>query len=164
MDKLGIEPKLIIAQLVNFGVIMFVLTKLLYKPILSMLEKRKKKIEEGLELTEKMKTEEEKMEVKKNKMVAETKKEGMAMIEEAKAQAKVEAKQILDAAHVEAEDIVEKGKQQAREQKEQMQKEVQNEAVELAVGMAKRLLSSVMTAEMQHTVLAKHIKQLKEIA
>jgi len=164
MDKLGIEPKLILAQLFNFGVIMFVLTKLLYKPILSMLEKRKKKIEEGLELTEKMKVEEEKMEIKKSKMVAETKKEGVLMMEEAKAQAKVEAKQILEAAHKEADEIVEKGKQQAAEQKEQMKKEVQNEAVELAAGMAKRLLSSVMTAEMQHTVLVKHIKQLKEIA
>ncbi|MFZ2025085.1 MAG: ATP synthase F0 subunit B [Microgenomates group bacterium] len=164
MDKLGIEPKLIVAQLVNFGIIMFVLTKLLYKPILSMLEKRKKKIEEGLALTEKMKLEEEKMEVKKSKMIAETRKEGVVMIEEAKVQAKSEAKIIIEAAHKEADEIIMKGKDQATAEREAMKKDVQNEAVVLATGMAKRLLSSVMTAEMQHTVLAKHIKQLREIA
>lgn len=164
MDKLGIEPKLIVAQLVNFGVIMFVLTKLLYKPILSMLEKRKKKIEEGLALTEKMKLEEEKMEVKKSKMIADARKEGAKMIEEAKVQAKSEAKAIIETAHAEADEIIVKGKEQATAEMEKMKKEVQNEAVELAAGMAKRLLSSVMTAEMQHTVLAKHIKQLRETA
>ncbi len=164
MDKLGIEPKLILAQLVNFGIIMFVLTKLLYKPILSMLEKRRKKIEEGLALTEKMKLEEEKMEVKKSKMIADTRKEGVVMIDEAKAQAKNEAKAIIEAAHTEADEIIAKGKEQAATEKEAMKKEVQNEAVVLATSMAKRLLSSVMTAEAQHTVLAKHIKQLRETA
>ena len=164
MDKLGIEPKLIIAQLVNFGIIMFVLTKLLYKPILSMLEKRRKKIEEGLALTEKMKLEEEKMEVKKSKMIADTRKEGVVMIDEAKVQAKNEAKAIVEAAHKEADEIIAKGKVQAEAEREAMKKDVQNEAVVLATGMAKRLLSSVMTAETQHTVLAKHIKQLREAA
>ena len=164
MDKLGIEPKLIIAQLVNFGIIMFVLTKLLYKPILSMLDKRKKKIEEGLALTEKMKTEEEKMEAKKSKMIADTRKEGGVMIEEAKVQAKNEAKSIIEAAHKEADEIIAKGKEQAAAELVTMKKDVQNEAVILATNMAKRLLSSVMTAEMQRTVLAKHIKELREIA
>jgi len=164
MDKLGIEPKLILAQLVNFGIIMFVLTKLLYKPILSMLEKRRKKIEEGLALTEKMKLEEEKMEVKKSKMIADTRKVGIVMIDEAKVQAKNEAKAIIEAAHKEADEIIAKGKEQAEAEREAMKKEVQNEAVELATGMAKRLLSSVMTAEAQRTVLAKHIKELREIA
>ena len=42
MEKLGIEPQLLLAQLVNFGIIIFVLSKFLYKPILDMLEKRKK--------------------------------------------------------------------------------------------------------------------------
>lgn len=163
MDKLGIEPKLILAQLVNFAIIMFVLSKLLYKPILSMLDKRKKKIQEGLALTEQMKVEEEKMEVKKTKMIAEAKKEATMLIEEAKGHAKTEAKQILEAAHKEADEIVEKGKLQAAEQKVLMQKEVQQESIELAAGMAKRLLSAVMTQEVQHTVLKKHIKELQEI-
>ncbi|MFH0750027.1 MAG: ATP synthase F0 subunit B [Candidatus Gottesmanbacteria bacterium] len=164
MDKLGIEIKLILAQIVNFAIIMIVLNKLLYKPILSMLEKRKKKIQEGLALTEQMKVEEEKMEVKKSKMLTETKKEGMILIEEAKVNAKNEAKQILESAHTEADEIVEKGKQQTTEQKVMMEKEVRQEAIVLATGMAKRLLSSIMTQETQHAVLKKHIKELQEIA
>ena len=44
MEKLGIEPVLLAAQIVNFLVILVVLQKLLYKPILGMLEKRKREI------------------------------------------------------------------------------------------------------------------------
>ena len=44
MEQLGIEPKLLAAQLVNFSIILFVLTKLLYTPILSILEKRKSRL------------------------------------------------------------------------------------------------------------------------
>lgn len=47
MEQLGIEPQLLLAQLVNFLIILFVLSKLLYKPILGMIEKRKKEIAEG---------------------------------------------------------------------------------------------------------------------
>lgn len=164
MDKLGIETQLIIAQVVNFAIIIFFLNKLLYKPILGMLEKRKKKIQEGLDLTEKMQEEAEKMEIKKGKVIADAKKEAIAIIEEAKTQGKTEEKQIIEAAHREADDIIEKGKGQAAEQKLQMMKEIRGEAVQLATVMAGRLLSSIMTQEAQRSVLKKHIRELDEIA
>ena len=44
-SKLGIDWKLLIAQIINFLVLLFVLYKFAYRPILSMLEKRTKKIE-----------------------------------------------------------------------------------------------------------------------
>ena len=84
MEQLGIEPKLLAAQLVNFSIILFVLTKLLYTPILSILEKRKKQIEEGLLLTEKMKAEEIKMEEKKEKLLDQARKDAHVIIEEGK--------------------------------------------------------------------------------
>jgi len=58
MEKLGIEPSLLLAQIINFAIIVVVLSKLLYKPILSMLEKRKREIEESLRLTDKLRADE----------------------------------------------------------------------------------------------------------
>ena len=48
ITKLGIDWKFLIAQIVNFLVLLFVLYKFAYGPILAMLEKRQKKIEKGL--------------------------------------------------------------------------------------------------------------------
>ena len=48
LQKLGIDWRLLIAQLVNFSILVIILYKLLYKPVLKVLNDRKEKIEQGL--------------------------------------------------------------------------------------------------------------------
>jgi F-type H+-transporting ATPase subunit b len=163
MDKLGIEPKLLFAQIVNFLIIVFILTKLLYKPILNMLEKRKKEIEEGLKLTVKMREDEEKFEQKKLKMLETTRKEAQGIIDEARKQAGEEAREIITDAHKDVEQIVQKGKEDAQAARVEMEKDVRRESVELAVAMSKRLLSKVLSSEDQHRLIAKNIKELESV-
>lgn len=163
MDKLGIEPKLLLAQVVNFCIILFVLSKLLYKPILSMLEKRKNEIAEGLKMTEKMRDEEEKFQQKKQKMLEMTRKEAQAILEEARKQAKGEEKEILSVAHKEAEQILLKGKADVELVRSAMEKDVRSRAIELAVLMTKRLLGSLLTNEEKHKLIAKQIKELESV-
>ena len=47
-SQLGIEPKLLLAQGVNFAILLFVLTKFVYKPLMKMVEERRSKIELGV--------------------------------------------------------------------------------------------------------------------
>ena len=49
LEAFGIDWKLLIAQAVNFGVLLFVLTYFLYKPVLKTLDERKQKIAQGVE-------------------------------------------------------------------------------------------------------------------
>jgi F-type H+-transporting ATPase subunit b len=163
MDKLGIEPKLLLAQIVNFLIIIFVLSKLLYKPILQMLSKRKKEIEEGLNLTEKMRQEEEKFQQKKQKMLENARSEGQTILEEARKQSKEEEKEILAAAHKEAERIIEKGKEDVGRLKVEMEKSVKVSAIDLAVAMSKRLLTNILTGDDKHKLIAKHVKELESM-
>ena len=163
MEKLGIEPKLLIAQIVNFLIIVFVLSKLLYKPILSMLAKRKKEIEEGLQLTEKMRAEEEKFQQKKQKMLETTRGEAQSILEEARKQAKEEEKEIIAAAHKEAEAIIIKGKAEAERAQVEMEKGVKKSAIELAVLMSNRLLTGVLSNDDKHKLITKHVKELESM-
>lgn len=48
LSKLGIDGRLLIAQIINFGILFFFLKKFLYRPILAMLEKRTQTIEKSL--------------------------------------------------------------------------------------------------------------------
>ena len=97
MEQLGIEPKLLLAQIVNFLIIAFVLTKLLYKPILAMLEKRKKEIAQGLELTEKMRLAEEKYKEKEEKLLSEARREARTIVEAAEKEAGAQRHSLLPA-------------------------------------------------------------------
>jgi len=52
LSSLGIDLKILLAQLVNFGILIFLLSKFLYKPVLKMLDQRKKKIAESIKKAE----------------------------------------------------------------------------------------------------------------
>jgi F-type H+-transporting ATPase subunit b len=164
MDKLGIEPTLLAAQVVNFLVIIFVLQKLLYKPILTMLEKRRREIADGVELTAKLKDEEEKLIVKQEKALNKAREDALAIIEDAKKQAKEVEKELLAEAHVQAAAIIARAKQEAEETHKSSKKAIAGEAIDLAVVMAKRLLSSVMGAKEQHALISKRVKDLESWA
>ncbi|MBI3342004.1 F0F1 ATP synthase subunit B [Candidatus Curtissbacteria bacterium] len=62
--QFGIEPTLLLAQIVNFLIILFVLKKFFYKPIVKMLDERRTTIGESLknaeEIEAKLKSTEEK--------------------------------------------------------------------------------------------------------
>ena len=163
MEQLGIEPSLLLAQIVNFSIIAFILTKVLYKPVLRMLEERKKKIEEGLALAEKMQTAEEQIKQKEASMLERARIDAHELIEEAKKQAKHEEKEIIEQARKEASRIVERGKLEAQNHRKAMDDQIRKEAIELAVVMSRRLLSEVLTESEQHRVLSKHIEKLNTL-
>lgn len=161
MDKLGIEPTLLGAQVVNFLVIIFVLQKLLYKPILTMLEKRKKEIAEGVELTARMKDEEVKLKEKQEKALHQAREDAMEIIEDAKKQAKEVEKELVLEAHTQAETIISRAKTEAAEIKTASITATRTEAIDLAVVMAKRLLLSSLGAKEQHNLIDKRVRELE---
>jgi len=160
MEKLGIEPQLLLAQIVNFLIIFFVLSKLLYKPILGMIEKRKKEIAEGLALTEKMRIAGEKQKEKEEKLLSEARREARNLVEAAEVEAEAAKKDILAAAAKEAAATVAKGKADADALKALMEKDVRRAAVELATAMTGQLVSSVLSSADQHKLLGKQLKEL----
>jgi F-type H+-transporting ATPase subunit b len=161
MEQLGIEPNLLLAQIVNFLIILLVLSKLLYKPILHMLEKRKKEIAEGLALTEKMKGEEEKMKAKEEKLLGEARREARNIVEAGEKEAEEVKKEILAKARAEAAVIVEKGKEDVAGLRQEMEKDISRTAISIAEAMTKRLVSGVLNVSDQHKLLAKQLKDLE---
>lgn len=164
MEQLGIDPKLLLAQVINFLIIVVVLTKILYRPILTMLERRRREITAGLELTEKMRQEEEKLGQKREKILEAARHEGQMLIEEAKKQAREAEKEIVADSHKEAEDILARAKLEADQLKEKALKDVRGETVTLVVSMARRLLSRILSGKEQHKLIANHIKELEAMA
>jgi F-type H+-transporting ATPase subunit b len=164
MEKLGIEPKLLLAQLINFAIIVVVLNKLLYKPILDMIAKRKKEIAEGVAITEKMRVEEEKFKEKQEKAMDKARSDAVAIIEEAKKQAKEVEKELVAQAHTQAAAVITRAKAEAVEIEKEAQASLRKQSVELAVTMSKRLLSSIMNAKEQHAFIEKRVKDLNKWA
>jgi len=103
---LGLSASAFIVQLVTFILIFFILKKFAFKPIVSLLEKRRQAIEDGVLLGEKMEKREAKLEEEGNtiirearqeadKIVAIAHKESREVIREAEVSAKTKADAVL---------------------------------------------------------------------
>lgn len=146
-------------QVINFTILVVVLTKLLYKPILTMLDKRQKEIEEGVKLTEKLRLEEEKFAAKREKLLDEARGDARRLLEEAKSAGKEVEKDIIAAATKEAGEIVEKGKADAARIHDELADEMRKEVTTLASIMVERMLTGLTETE-QHKIIARNLKDL----
>lgn len=98
----------ILWQIANFAILVTVLTKFLYKPILKILESRAQKIQEGLEAAEKSLEEKALNEEKRQKILAAAEKQAAEVLDQARLEAKAAAKDIVTAAKKDAVEAVEK--------------------------------------------------------
>lgn len=98
----------VLLQIVNFAILVAVLTKFLYKPILKILESRAQKIQEGLEAAEKSLEEKARTQEAKAEILAEAEKEAAGILDQARLDAKSAAKDIVSAARHEAQEAVAK--------------------------------------------------------
>ena len=161
MEKLGIEPILLLTQVINFTILVVVLTKFLYKPILKMLDERKKKIEEGLTLSREMATKEEELQKEKEKVLDKAKSEGAKIIEEYKAQGKKMESEIIAAASEEAIRLKDKVSLDLDEEKKKMWGELRKQLLVLAMEMSKKAVGELLNDKSQRLILEKKLKFLE---
>lgn len=162
MKELGIEPVLLVAQIINFAIIFFVLKKFLYKPLFSVIDKRKREIEEGLAMARKIQEDEEKAKEKQEKLIADAKKEARAIVEEAKKQAEQQKKQMLADAQKEVASMMEKAKAQAEAKMKAVEEEMRRQVVDLAALMAEKVLPDVLSEADHRKLIASQLKDLEK--
>lgn len=150
--QLGIDWKLLAAQIVNFSILIAILHRFLYKPILDMFQKRKntiarslkeaKKIEEDLKELERVKEEEMRQARVLSKQVIS---KAGAAAEEQKSRVLAETKIASDKLTAEAKNII-------RAQKEQMLKDLEKETGSLAVLLVEKFFKKNLSKDEQEKI------------
>ena len=159
--KLGLDWKLLLAQIVNFLILVVVLYKFAYKPVLGMLERRQQKIEQGLKDAAKSEELLKDIEMTRVAMLEKVKTQSLGMLEKAAAEAEIARQEILKNAAEEARKIQTKAEASIAAEKEKMLKEVGSEVVELAMLAAERILDREFSEADQKRVLAQLVSQAK---
>lgn len=147
MEGLGINFKLLLAQIVNFLVLLLILKKFLYKPILQFLDERKKKIEESLQNAEKINKELARIADERKQIVHQASLEAMRIIAESKRVAQEQKEEIIDEAKRKAQEELRKGVTLARQELEKARSELRQEAIILGEAMARKILQERLTPE-----------------
>lgn len=157
----GVEPVLLLAQAINFLILLFVLKKILYKPILKVLEDRKKRIEESLLQAEQIKAELEKAEQSRREIIKEASERSNLILEESKQGAGKLITEARQFAKKEAEIILHRTEEALAAEREKMRKELEKEVVSLVVTVSAKVLGKVLTQDLNKKITNETIKELK---
>ena len=142
LGSLGIDFKALLAQIINFLLLLFILKKFLYGPVVQMLDKRKKTIAEGLENAEKAKAMIEKTEQETQEKINLAVQEADKVINEAKAQAKKEAEKIILSANETSTIMLEKTKKQIELEKEKIIADAKKDLSGLVMSAVEKIVES----------------------
>lgn len=150
----------VIVQIINFTILVAVLTKFLYKPILKILESRAQKIQEGLEAAEKSLEEKARTEEKKQEILGKTERQAAEILDEARVDAKAAAKDIVAAARKDAQEAVEKEYQilQAKIRDEELK--IRRNIAEIVAKTTATVLQGALNEKAQRQIIKSQIDKL----
>lgn len=159
LDKLGIDWRLLIAQLVNFLILILILYKFLYRPLLKILEDRKEKIEKGLRDAEQLGVELEKTKELQAEEIKKAKIEAREIIEEAGKRAEAAGAETKQKTKAEVEKLITVAKNQMIAEKEKMMNEVKKETVEMVLAVAEKVIGKSMDAKAQKNLIEETLQE-----
>lgn len=161
IDEFGINPVLLVAQAINFLIILFIFKRFLYKPLLRTIKKREDEIkqglksaEEGREILEKAKEEEAKLlqtaTNKAEQIVSDAKEQTQEMLKLAEEEAKKRTEKMLADANLQIEDELSRVK-----------KELVQDMGKVSINILEKALEGILTGKEQKEVIKKAIKNIK---
>ncbi len=146
LSKLGINWKLLAAQLINFAILFYVLRRFAYQPIVKMLNERSQKIEKGLRDADESRKKLAEIMEKEKEVLKEARAEARVIVAKAEEQAKKSREEIAAEARRQAENILENAKKKIAEEKNKMMAEAKEEIAELVVSAAEKIIGEKLDA------------------
>lgn len=159
MDKLGINVTWLLAQVINFGLLLFLLWAIAYKPVLKMLNERKQKIQESLEYAESVKKQAAEQQKEFEQRIAEARREAQAAAAIAAQAGEKEREAILAQARADARKLVEQAKEQIEHERKQMLAELRQEVVQLSLLAAQKAVSQSLDEQAHRRLVADFLAQ-----
>jgi len=156
---LGLTLPSFMGQLINFLILLGLLTFFGYKPIRRMLDERAARIKQGMEQAEAAKQEYERARIEVEKQIGKARAEGQSIVgqaEQAGERIKEEARQ---EAKSEALAIVERTRAEMERERDRLIDELRREFIETAILAAERVISKTLDRQAHRRVIEKTLEQ-----
>ncbi|NTV30570.1 F0F1 ATP synthase subunit B [candidate division WWE3 bacterium] len=162
MEQLGINPLIIGIQMFNFIVLLYVMKRLLYRPLMDVLEKRQQQIAASEELRSELNKERDNLHKEREQMVKETRKQAEQMVIEARQRGEKLAKQLETDAQKHAENLIVQGRKDLALREAEMWNQMRKEVKQVAIEVAEQVLKDGVTPDQQKQLADQSVRRLKE--
>jgi len=164
MESLGIDIKLLIAQIINFGLFFYVFKKYLAKPFAKFMTDEVKREKEKETMIADLKKKEEELTETQSKTKNQMSKELDIALKKAKEDAAKIKASLVSEAKKESQAIVAKGKKQIEVERAEMEREMKKKLIQLTSLVLERTFSSYLTEEKQKEINKNVLKNLPKLS
>jgi F-type H+-transporting ATPase subunit b len=159
-ETFGWNPQMFFSQVISFAIVAFLLQRLAYKPILAVLEERRRQIEEGQLNAEKIKKELAEAEQRYAEILAKANADAQKMIDEARESSAHLAERKQQEAIAAAEQIIAKAREASAMEHERTMESLKRELGRLVVDTTAKVTGKVLTSEDQRRLQEETARQL----
>jgi F-type H+-transporting ATPase subunit b len=159
-DTFGWNWKLFLSQVISFCIVAFLLRRFAYKPILAILEDRRRKIEEGQLNAEKIRKQLADAESRYQEIVSKANADGQRMIDEARDSAAHLSERKQQEAIASAEQIIAKAKEAAAIEHDRQMQALKRELGHLVIETTAKITGKVLTSEDQKRLQEEAARQV----
>lgn len=160
LNALGLDVKILLAQFFNFAILLLILWKFGYKPMLNFIDERRKTIEEGVENSKKAEVKLEEAEAKYQENIKQAKKEALEIMENAKELGEAKREDMIAKAKEEIGQIIDQEKSKMQAEKAETLREIKEEISGLVIETVEKVLEEKIDDKKDKELIEKTIKKV----
>ena len=161
LNLFGVDWKLLVAQLVNFIIVVVVLWWFALKPLTRTMKSRNQEIAKGLSDAKASAEKLSQVEQEVKDKLQQVKTEAGLILDKAKNQADQNKQVIIDKTKQEVENLIQKAKQQIDNEKKMMVDSAKKELAQVVTTALEKILTSALTKDIDKKYIDKVLKDLK---
>jgi F-type H+-transporting ATPase subunit b len=159
--SLGISLPLLLAFVINFIILLLLLGKFLYKPVLKMLDERTQKVKESMDWAESIKRDYEQAKVEVQRQIEKGRQEGQALIAQAVQKGENLKEEARKEASGQAKIIVEKARAELEAERDKMVEDLRREFVSLLILASEKVIRQTLDKEKQSRLIEETLEQVR---
>jgi F-type H+-transporting ATPase subunit b len=161
---MDLKPGLTIWTAITFLLLVVVLSKFAWGPIVKMLDERERTIRDAIEQAKKERAEAERMFAEQKASLAQAQRDAAALASRSKQEVEAMRVELTAAARKEADALVASARQQITDEKAKALAELRGQVADLAIDAARRLIQSSLDEKSQRALVEEYIAKLPERA
>ena len=159
MGAIGIDWQVLLAQLINFGILFGLLFFLLYKPMRRTFDARSNRIKESMEQAEQIKEQMARTEEQVKEQLAAARREGQDILAQAAQMGDRLKEETRGEARQEAEVIVARERTEIERERDEAIDEVKRQFVDLAITAAEKVVNETLDREKHRRLIEEVLEQ-----
>jgi F-type H+-transporting ATPase subunit b len=157
-----LDPGLFVWTILTFLLLLFVLAKFAWKPLLKMLNDREELIRSSLEDAEKAKEKLERLNAEGEAIINRARSEAQSILSEGKTAAEKLKDETLDVAKEQAKQIASEAEKQINIEKDKAIAEIKSEVVNLSMRIAEKLINKNISPEDNKALIDESLSNVEE--